>query len=175
MKKLIVLILILISKPVYSNKNIIFADTEGSSNYSQTHVWDGNFIAPNGKKFHLGNYYKSQNTEINLKTNILYKINSNLLIFPVNFDNGYKSNLLVVKPIYSMGFLISKELENFKFIFGFNNAFKIGGSIKEKPCYDKFDREFHCGTGQPWIDYKPGKKIYSFYDDELILRLNYSF
>ena len=72
-------------------------------------------------------------------------------------------------------FLISKELENLKFIFGFNNAFKIGGSIKEKPCYDKFDREFHCGTGQPWVDYKHGKKIYSFYDDELILRLNYSF
>ena len=54
MKKLIILILILIfiSKPVYSNNNIIFADTKGSSNYSQTHVWDGNFIAPNGKKFH---------------------------------------------------------------------------------------------------------------------------
>ena len=175
MKKIIVLILILISKPAYSGNNIIFADTKGSSNYLQTHVWGGNFTAPNGEKFHLGNYYKSQNTEINLKTNILYKINSNLLIFPVNFDNGYKSNLLEVKPIYSMGFLISKELENLKFIFGFNNAFKIGGSIKEKPCYDKFDREFHCGTGQPWIDYKLGKKIYSFYDDELILRLNYSF
>ena len=175
MKKLIALILTLISKPVYSGNNIIFADTKGSSNYLQTHIWDGNFTAPNGDKFHLGNYYKSQNTEINLKTNILYKMNSNLLIFPVNFDNGYKSNLLEVKPIYSMGFLISKELENLKLIFGFNNAFKIGGSIKEKPCYDKFDREFHCGTGQPWSDYKPGKKIYNFYDHELILRLNYSF
>ena len=75
MKKLIALILILISKPVYSGNNIIFADTKGSSHYLQTHVWDGNFTAPNGEKFHLGNYYKSQNTEINLKTNILYTEN----------------------------------------------------------------------------------------------------
>ena len=78
----------------------------------------------------------------------------------------FQKNGLEIRSFYKI---------NLKFIFGFNNAFKIGGSIKEKPCYDKFDREFHCGTGQPWIDYKPGKKIYSFYDDELILRLNYSF
>ena len=54
-------------------------------------IWSGNFIAPNGKIFQLGNFYKSKNIELNLKTNLVYKLNSSLIIFPIKFDNGYKA------------------------------------------------------------------------------------
>ena len=62
--------------------------------------------------------------------NFLYKLNSSVLIIPINFDNGYSSDLLNVSPIYSMGFIMSKNIKNINFLFGIDNALRIGGNIK---------------------------------------------
>ena len=66
--------LILISKPVYSGNNIIFADTKGSSNYLQTHVWDGNFTALNGEKFPDLAFYKQYKDKIDNKKLFFKKV-----------------------------------------------------------------------------------------------------
>ena len=174
--KIIILTLIslLVSNTVFGSDLIHFNNSQGSNAYSQSMIWSGNFVAPNGKKFQLGNFYKSKNIELNLKTNLVYKLNSSLIIFPIKFDNGYKSDLLNVSPIYSLGLIMSKQIKNFNILVGVDNLLKLGGNIIEKPCFDKFKREFHCGTGKPWTDYQ-GENIYNYYQDKLILRMTYNF
>ena len=175
MKILILTLLsLLVSKTVYGSNLIQFNNSQGSNSYSQSMIWSGNFIAPNGKKFQLGDFYKSKNIELNLKTNLVYKLNSSLIVIPIKFDNGYKSDLLNVSPIYSMGLIISKKIKNFNILVGVDNLIKLGGKINEQPCFDEFKREFHCGTGKPWTDYQ-GKSIYNYYQDKLIFRMVYNF
>ena len=175
MKKiLLTIIFLLITEKVFGSNLFNFVDTKGSNKYSQSLVWDGNFIAPNGKRFNLGHFYQSKNFELNLKTRFLYKLNSSILIIPINFDNGYSSDLLNVSPIYSIGFIMSKNIKNINFLFGIDNALRIGGNIKENPCYDKFKREFHCGTGVPWTDYNR-ENLKNFYQDRLIFNMSYKF
>ena len=175
MKKfLLTIIFLLITEKVFGSNLLNFVETQGSNKYSQSLVWNGNFISPNGKRFNLGHFYKSKNFELNLKTHFLYKLNSSILIIPINFDNGYSSDLLNVSPVYSMGFIMSKNIKNINFLFGIDNALRIGGNIKEYPCYDKFKREFHCGTGVPWTDYNKGY-LNNFYQDKLIFNVSYKF
>jgi hypothetical protein len=33
-----------------------------------------------------------------------------------------------------------------------HDALQAGGKVTERPCYDGFERQFHCGTGLPWTD-----------------------
>ncbi|MAC61927.1 MAG: hypothetical protein CMN37_08595 [SAR116 cluster bacterium] len=175
MKKiLLTIIFLIITEKVFGSNLFNFVDTKGSNKYSQSLVWDGNFIAPNGKRFNLGHFYQSKNFELNLKTRILYKLNSSILIIPFNFDIGYSSDLLSVSPIYSMGFIMSKNIKNINILFGIDNALRIGGDIKENPCYDKFKREFHCGTGVPWADYNR-ENLNNFYQNRLIFNMSYKF
>ena len=175
MKILILTLLsLLVSKTVYGTSLIQFKNSQGSNTYSQSMIWSGNFVAPNGKQFQLGNFYKSKDIELNLKTNLVYKLTSSLLVIPIKFDNGYKSDLLNVTPIYTMGLIMSKKIKNLNILVGVDNLIKLGGNIKEKPCFDKFKREFHCGTGEPWIDYQ-GKNIYNYYNNKLIFRMTYNF
>ena len=175
MKILILTLLsLLVTNSVYGSSIIQFNNSQGTNSYSQSMIWSGNFIAPNGKKFQLGDFYKSKNIELNLKTNLVYKLNSSLIVIPIKFDNGYKSDLLNVSPIYSMGLIISKKIKNFNILVGVDNLIKLGGKINEQPCFDKFKREFHCGTGKPWTDYQ-GKSINNFYQDKLIFRMIYNF
>ena len=175
MKKFsLTIIFLLITEKVFGSNLFNFVDTKGSNKYSQSLVWDGNFIAPNGKRFNLGHFYQSKNFELNLKTRILYKLNSSILIIPFNFDIGYSSDLLSVSPIYSMGFIMSKNIKNINILFGIDNALRIGGDIKENPCYDKFKREFHCGTGVPWADYNR-ENLNNFYQNRLIFNMSYKF
>ncbi|MGB1464048.1 MAG: hypothetical protein ACPG8C_04620 [Parvibaculales bacterium] len=35
-----------------------------------------------------------------------------------------------------------------------DNALRMGGDIREQPCYDGFRRQYHCGTGLAWLDYR---------------------
>ena len=77
MKKfLLTIIFLLITEKVFGSNLLNFVETQGSNKYSQSLVWNGNFISPNGKRFNLGHFYKSKNFELNLKTHFLYKLNS---------------------------------------------------------------------------------------------------
>ena len=175
MKILILTLLsLLVSKTVYGTSLIQFENSQGSNTYSQSMIWSGNFVAPNGKQFQLGDFYRSKDIELNLKTNLVYKSTSSLLVIPIKFDNGYKSDLLNVTPIYSVGLIMSKKIKNFNILVGVDNLIKLGGNINEKPCFDEFKRKFHCGTGKPWTDYQ-GKNIYNYYQDRLIFRMTYNF
>ena len=175
MKKIIILIfLILIYSSAFGNAKFQLIDTYGSNSYSQSQLWSGNFIAPNGQKFLFGNFYKSKNIQLNLKTKLLFEFNENFLIIPLSFGNGYKSDLFNTTQMYSIGLIIGKKFNHFNFLLGIDNALVKGGKIKEKPCVDKFNREFHCRTGLPWTDYK-NDNIYNFYQDEIFFKVHYKF
>ena len=68
MKILILTLLsLLVSKTVYGTSLIQFENSQGSNTYSQSMIWSGNFVAPNGKQFQLGDFYRSKDIELNLK------------------------------------------------------------------------------------------------------------
>lgn len=129
----------------------------GSAEYRQSNVWRGNFIAPNGVKFDVSHLYQSERPEFNLLAQILVlnpRQNTNFIL-PLRFDNGYKSPLYSAQRRLDVGFwAVHFANEKLMLAVGFPNLLTVGGKIQEKPCVDSFSREFHCGTGLPWIDYE---------------------
>jgi hypothetical protein len=85
---------------------------------------------------------------------------------PWSFDLGYKSALFETDPVLQLGVSVNILSENQSFRFGVVNLFTIGGNISETPCVDRLFRDFHCGTGLPWVDRpSPSKgdaQIYTF-------------
>ena len=128
---------------------------DGSSNFLQSSVWQGNFLAPNGKKFDFSEYYRPKKTELNLSGIIVFPFNQNsIFTIPFIFDNGYKSDLYIVEERLDLSLNYFEKINQFSQLsFGFNSLFSLGGNIKEHPCVDQFQRDFHCGTGLPWVDY----------------------
>mgnify|MGYP001193406726 CR=1 FL=1 len=156
--KLIIAVIILSISFNYqsvANHNIKLLEINGSNNYSMSNVWEGNFTAANGKNFYLGKYYQSLNSELSINGKLLIDLREDyFLILPFAYDNGYKSDLFRASPIISTGFSVYKRYQNLMVGFGFDNLFLEGGDIIEFPCIDMYNREFHCGTGVPWVDYE---------------------
>ena len=50
---------------------------DGSSNFLQSSVWQGNFLAPNGRKYDFSEYYRPKKTELNLSGIIVFPFNQN--------------------------------------------------------------------------------------------------
>lgn len=149
----------------------------GSAEYSQSNVWRGQFIAPNGLKFDTSKLYQSDRPEFNLSAQLLIlnpKQNTNFIV-PIRFDNGYKSPLYSAQRRLDIGFwAVHFPNEKLMLAFGFSNILTTGGKINENPCVDSFSREFHCGTGLPWMDYKDYSHTKKSMK-EIAFKLRYSF
>ena len=91
-----------------------------------------------------------------------------ILTVPWSFDLGYKSELFKTDPVLQLGLSINFSFQNKSIILGVNNIVSIGGQVDESPCIDRLFREFHCGTGLPWVD-KPDP----FKDDIKTYQLEY--
>ena len=75
-------------------------------------------------------------------------------LLPVSLDGGYQAKLYQAEPLLSLGLgAIVKTSSNSLITLRINDAFKVGGDIKEQPCYDSFRRQYHCGSGLAWTDY----------------------
>ncbi len=135
-----------------------FQLNSGGSEYRQSNVWSGHFIAANGIKFDVSNLYKSTKPQLNISGQFVFylpKRNTNFVL-PINYDNGYASPLYSAQRRLDIGlWVIHSPYEKLALRLGIANLLTFGGTIREKPCVDQFVRGFHCGTGLPWIDYQP--------------------
>ncbi len=146
-------ILIASSTAAISESSLVLEKLDGSANYVQSEVWHGRFTALNGQAFDVSEFYEPEYPNFHLEGILSYPIaNRGDVIIPFLFDAGYKSALFVAGPLLSLGIGYTRNFGNFGFYFGSHHVLKIGGKISEKPCIDKFNREFHCGTGLAWVD-----------------------
>ena len=93
---------------------------------------------------------------MNIKTGIALVNGKNLKIsIPVHFDNGFKSYLYDANRYLGTGLsLYYRKSKDIFLTFEAHDILQINNKVKERPCYDAFRREFHCGTGSPWVDVK---------------------
>ena len=94
------------------------------------------------------------------------------LKIPWSFDNGYKSDLFNTNPVLQLGAFLVVKRSNLLIEFGANNLLQIGGRVSERACVDSLSREFHCGTGLPWVD-RPPANIDN--QKKFLVRVTYSF
>ena len=123
-------------------------------------VWQGYFLGLNGRQYNTSSFYK--NRRIGFKAKATFAKTANqpwgrkpvTWLLPVSLDGGYQAKLYQAEPLLSLGLgAIVKTSSNSLITLRINDAFKVGGDIKEQPCYDSFRRQYHCGSGLAWTDY----------------------
>lgn len=136
-----------------ASADVFFLPTSGSSGHQFSSPYSGKFQAINGEYFDVSQYYASSRTELYLSGLVMWDINDGLsFTVPWSFDLGYESDLFKTDPVLQLGVSVNVSSENQSFRFGVINLLTIGGNITETPCIDRLFRDFHCGTGLPWVD-----------------------
>ena len=145
------MLLILTGKLAYAD--FVFYPLHGSDKHTYSSPYDGRFTALNGERYDVSEFYTSRKLELNIAGVALWTKSPQLSIkLPWFFDYGYTSTLYNSEPILQVGvFFIINENKN-SLEFGLSNLLQIGGKISERPCVDHLSRDFHCGTGLPWVD-----------------------
>ena len=147
----IALLIILTGRLAYAE--FTFYPLDGSGKHTYSSPYDGRFTALNGEEYDVSEFYTSNKLELNVSGVALWTKSPQLSIrLPWYFDNGYKSTLYNSEPVLHVGvfFMMYKNQNSLE--FGISNLLRIGGTISEKPCVDHLSRDFHCGTGLPWVD-----------------------
>lgn len=133
--------------------DIIFTPISGASRHQFSSPYSGKFQAINGDSFDVSDYYASLGMELQLNGLVMWDINDSVTVtVPWNFDVGYKSDLFKTDPVLQLGLSFNVSSQNQSIRFGIANLITIGGNVTESPCVDILFREFHCGTGLPWVD-----------------------
>lgn len=136
-----------------ADADVIFLPLSGSSNHKFSSPYTGQFQAINGNYFDVSEYYSSSSLELSFNGLILWDARNDVKIsVPWNFDYGYESDLFETSPVLQLGMSINLLNQNKSFTLGVTNLLTLGGHISETPCVDSLSREFHCGTGLPWVD-----------------------
>ena len=147
----IALLIILTGRLAYAEFK--FYPLDGSGKHTYSSPYDGRFTALNGEEYDVSEFYTSNKLELNVSGVALWTKSPQLSIrLPWYFDNGYKSTLYNSEPVLHVGvfFMMYKNQNSLE--FGISNLLRIGGTISERPCVDHLSRDFHCGTGLPWVD-----------------------
>ena len=126
----------------------------GDSDFRKLRVWSGRFTDFSGKSWDTANLYQSDRPHFNVTATVLHRLSDRFYVaHGIRLDNGYRSSLFEMTPEVNynptFAYVHSKATTFSLKLFGF---LRYGGDVKEKPCVDDFDREFHCGTGLPWSD-----------------------
>ena len=151
MLKYILLIIILSFKSYALDINLI--DINADNVYRGVKPWSGEFTDYSGAKWNVSNFYSSKSENFYIDTKFQIKSNGNYLgVLDFSFDNKYESDLFTVSAKFTIGLSNYFEIRD-NFVLNFYTKTVFGGSINEKPCFDSFRREFHCGTGLAWTDY----------------------
>ena len=133
--------------------DVIFLPLSGADSHKFSSPYSGRFQAINGNSFDVSKYYVSSSLELFFSGLVIWEARDNLtLTIPWYFDIGYQSELFHTDPVLQLGLSANFSSQNHSIIFGVNNLLTIGGHIRERACIDRLFREFHCGTGLPWID-----------------------
>lgn len=161
------LVVALTSTPAFAD--FIFTPISGSSHHQFSSPYSGKFRAINGDSFDVSHYYASSSTELNVNGLAMWKTDDGLSItVPWSFDLGYKSDLFETNPVLQLGLSVEVSSARHSFRFGISNLVIIGGNVTERACTDSLFRDFHCGTGLPWVDRPSPNK-----NDTEVFSLNY--
>ena len=148
-----ILIFLFLSLKTYAFGDVILYPFKASNTHVYTRPYSGYFEALNGDFHDASKYYKSESIELNVSGFLLFPWSySTTLKLPWFLDLGYKSKLYSVDPVIKVGVHVVNINGNRKIELGVDNLIKIGGEVIEWPCVDDLFREFHCGTGLPWVD-----------------------
>jgi len=132
---------------------VLFVPISGSDKHTFSTPYSGKFHAINGVQYDVSKYYVSSRLELSVTGLFLLDPREQLSItIPWNFDIGYYSELFQTDPVLQLGISIRKKSKNRSVTFGVTNLLTFGGHVRESPCVDRLSREFHCGTGLPWVD-----------------------
>lgn len=136
-----------------ANADIIIVPISGASSHSYSYPYSGKFKAINGESFDVSSLYTSSSLEFFLKGLIFWDVRNNITLkVPWSIDLGYESEVFITEPVLQLGLSVVYLFENKSVEFGVTNLISIGGQVNETPCVDRLFREFHCGTGLPWVD-----------------------
>jgi len=118
--------------------------------------------------YDLSNFYKKTNNRVRFISNFV--LDSPNTFYSIGIDTGVSSEKLKVNKSLFIGVSHVFHL-NMNSYFSINGGSWLGGSIKETPCYDSYNREYWCQNLTSWADYKPSyPKNLSYIDFRFIHR-----
>ena len=150
----------LISFCPFSSSSLEFSLIEFNAvyDYQRIEPWSGGFKDYNGKEWNVKEFYKNDQISFAIKPEFLLIHNpNNFTEFSVYADNGYQSDLFTVQSKINIEQTTYFKITKNSYL-GINTYFEFFGGVKEKPCFDDFRREYHCGTGLAWSDSFPFHK-----------------
>ena len=128
---------------------------EASSSHMASSVWTGRFSAIDGRQIDASEHYKAKNFMFSANGTAAFDLTpASSIILPFVVDAGYQSDLYKAQPLMSLGIGYVAVAKQWQFSLLATDLLAWGGTVTESPCVDSFVREFHCGTGLPWVDYR---------------------
>lgn len=132
--------------------NWFITDVEAQSKFNRGAIWSGLFTSYDGQIRDASGFYKPQKTSFYTKAKIGRAIGNHFVWVNLYHDNGYEASLIDVEPLNAFGFGALYSRGRLSFILNVEGTIRIGGQTIERPCFDQFQRRFHCGTGYIWED-----------------------
>jgi hypothetical protein len=154
-----------------SAETVQFLALKAKDTHQASEVWSGRFTAPNGKVFDVTDYYRNEGLEFSVSGVLAFGPDQRVSwLVPVIVDGGYDAPLYQAAPSLALGIgMALVSAPNAVFTWQVENMVKLGGRVRERACYDIYQRAFHCGTGLAWSDYQSSSLRRR--DDENVPRL----
>ncbi len=135
---------------VTEKSNDLFLNSSGST------IIVANKIVTSGYdsdvSYDVTKFYSKNNNRIKLISNFV--LNQPNTIYSIGFDSGVSADKIKIEKNLFFGFAhVIQFKKRSHMLISFGSWF--GGSIKESPCYDLYDREYWCQNLTSWADYKP--------------------
>ncbi len=129
---------------------------KAESRHAGSKVWQGKFTGLNGQIYDVSGFYQTKRPTFSARA-IFTKTDGKKInwLLPITLDGGYQARLYQAEPLLGLGFGAAISLAPQTMLsLRLDNALRMGGDIREQPCYDGFRRQYHCGTGLAWLDYR---------------------
>ena len=129
---------------------------KAESRHAGSKVWQGKFTGLNGQLYDVSGFYQAKRPTFSARA-IFTKAEGKKMnwLLPITVDGGYQARLYQAEPLLGLGFGAAISLAPQTMLsLRLDNALRLGGIIREQPCYDGFRRQYHCGTGLAWLDYR---------------------
>lgn len=144
--------------PVHAESGNIWRllSLQAESRHTGSKVWQGKFTGLNGQLYDVSGFYQTNKPTFSARA-IFTKTGGKQInwLLPIAMDGGYQARLYQAEPLLSLGFGAAIALAPKTMIsLRVDNVLLVGGKISEQPCYDGFRRQYHCGTGLAWTDYR---------------------
>lgn len=134
--------------------NTISSVKSGGDFHAYGIPYTGHFTALNGNYFDASQFYESKKPEIHISGfTAFFFPNGWTLKLDWIADLGYSSDLFEVSPSIRSDLIFIRSVENVNIEVGLADFLLLGGNVTESACVDSLYRDFHCGTGLPWVDY----------------------